>query len=342
MPLNPNLSGRPLVVISTLNRIYANLALERILVQHARQTPTLFLWRNPDCVILGRNQNPYSEINLKMTRTDAVDVARRYTGGGCVFQDLGNTIFTFVLPGAKIQKDLGNAIILEALKQRYGINAQATGRNDLTIDDKKFSGSAFQLTPTAFVHHGTIIRDMDFAKMSAYLTPHPMKLQQHGTAQSVRNRVTKLADYVPGLKHEELLQSIVDSFHKKMGTRNSEMVHVDESSAYLQNPEFEKTLKQLKSNVWIYGESLPHSESVWYKSDLGLFEISMCVEKGVVRDIKVFSDALDLDTPKMLEQNFIAKFRGRKLDELFLEPDPFSDTMRLVKGIGNPVTIQPM
>eukprot|EP01055_Gregarina_sp_Pseudo9_P001790 Gregarina_sp_Pseudo_9__1789@NODE_2216_length_1092_cov_10_147198_g2041_i0_p1_GENE_NODE_2216_length_1092_cov_10_147198_g2041_i0NODE_2216_length_1092_cov_10_147198_g2041_i0_p1_ORF_typecomplete_len336_score54_05BPL_LplA_LipB/PF03099_19/9_8e10Lip_prot_lig_C/PF10437_9/7_7e05DUF2334/PF10096_9/0_16HrcA/PF01628_21/0_21_NODE_2216_length_1092_cov_10_147198_g2041_i0421049 len=294
-------AAKPLVVGSSLNRICANLALEQVLVKKAKRAPVLFLWRNSDCLIIGRHQNPHSELNVRAAKEDNVDIARRFTGGGAVFQDLGNTVFTFIFPRSKINRKLGNEILLEAL-EKHGIKAEASGRNDLTVEGKKFSGAAFQQTSDAFVHHGTIIRETNLEKMMKYLTPHPMKLKAGHSVPSVKSRVTELRQVQADLSHDKLMDSIIASFEEKFGTVRDTRFHVDHLSTWLQEPEFLEPFEQLRSQEWVFGKTKPYSESVWFKDERGIFEVLLDVKNGKISDVKVCSDCLDVNIPRRVER----------------------------------------
>jgi len=135
----------------------------------------LFLWRNDRTVVIGRNQNPWAECNLKSMADKNVHLVRRQTGGGAVFQDLGNTNFTFLSSKDRYDKQRNFQIIINALK-KLGINAEFSGRNDLVVDGRKISGSAFREQPDRAFHHGTILINANLGELAEYLTPSQKKL----------------------------------------------------------------------------------------------------------------------------------------------------------------------
>jgi len=174
-----------------------NLAMDEYLLK-ARSEDIFTLWRNGPSVIIGRNQDALAEIDMGFLRENNIALVRRMSGGGAVFHDLGNINFTYITPCEKAGFfDFGRfaAPILAALRG-LGIDAQATGRNDLTVDGRKFSGNAQHLHKGRLLHHGTLLFNADVSRMQGALRVNPSKLQGKGVA-SVRSRVVNLAEYCP-------------------------------------------------------------------------------------------------------------------------------------------------
>ena len=173
-----------------------NLALDEYLLT-ARNDEFFTLWQNSPSVIIGRNQDALAEIDFDFLRQNNIALVRRMSGGGAVFHDLGNINFTYITRCEKT--DFFNfarfaAPILSALKA-LGVEAQASGRNDLTIDDKKFSGNAQHLSGGRLLHHGTLLFDSDFGYMQGALRVDPEKLKGKGVA-SVKSRVTNIRGHL--------------------------------------------------------------------------------------------------------------------------------------------------
>lgn len=143
-----------------------------------RQMPAtqrvLFLWRNADTVVIGRAQNPWKECNTRRMEEDNVRPARRSSGGGAVFHDLGNTCFTFMAGKPEYDKTISTSIVLNALNA-LGVSAEASGRNDLVVKtaegDRKVSGSAYRETKDRGFHHGTLLLNADLSRTANYLNP---------------------------------------------------------------------------------------------------------------------------------------------------------------------------
>lgn len=137
-------------------------------------------------------------------------LARRSSGGGAVFHDLGNTCFTFMAGKPEYDKTVSTAIVLAALNS-LGVTAEASGRNDLVVKtdsgDRKVSGSAYRETMDRGFHHGTLLLNADLSRLANYLNPDQKKLQAKGIT-SVRGRVANLVELLPGITHQQVCEAI--------------------------------------------------------------------------------------------------------------------------------------
>jgi len=258
----------------------------------------LYLWRNNNTVVIGRFQNPWSECHTEKMEKDGIKLARRQSGGGAVFQDLGNTNFTFMSNKEQYKKEINNQIIINALA-KFNIAASASGRNDLVVQDqegpKKFSGSAFKETKDRAFHHGTLLINTNLGNLANYLNPSPKKLQSKGIA-SVRARVTNLVELNPTLNHEVLCQAIIAEFFKTHETECEIEILDNESLSKIEA--LRNYYEKLKDWNWRFGES-PHFSHVFEeKFEWGHIEVHLEANKGIIEDIKIFSDSLH---PEMIE-----------------------------------------
>lgn len=145
-------------LLNTSTQPYFNLALEEYILKQF-QEECFMLWQNSPCIVAGKNQNTLSEINLDFIKEHNLPVVRRLSGGGTVFHDLGNLNFTFIV------NDQGNSFInfkkftlpIVEVLQKLSVNAVLSGRNDLTIEGKKFSGNAQYKSKHRLLHHGTLL-----------------------------------------------------------------------------------------------------------------------------------------------------------------------------------------
>ena len=177
-----------------------NLALEQYVFDALpRNKNYFFLWQNDNAVIVGRHQNTMAEVNEEYIKEKRIRVVRRLSGGGAVYHDLGNLNFTYIQDAASgIQLDLG--LFCRPLAQAIcslGAHAVVNGRNDITIDNRKFSGNAQYVKDGRVMHHGTILFDSDLNAASRALTPDPEKVISKGV-KSVRSRMTTLREQLPG------------------------------------------------------------------------------------------------------------------------------------------------
>lgn len=194
------------------NDILFNLATEEYIFEHVEiANPLLYLWRNSPTIIIGKHQNPWKECHVQKLEDDNVTLARRKSGGGCVYQDLGNSVFSFINPvkdyGKQDFKTMNNEVLIESLN-KFGIKAEASGRNDLIVNGRKVSGSAYKLklgrndgTGKRSLHHGTMLINLELDALGKYLNPNKKKLLSKGV-DSVVSRVLNLAEVDSTINHE--------------------------------------------------------------------------------------------------------------------------------------------
>ena len=184
---------------------YFNLAMEKWLCDHLDGRRILYLWQNEHTVVIGKNQNPLKECRLAALKQDGGLLARRCSGGGAVYHDLGNLNFTMLVPNDQFDLHRQCSVLLQAVRQ-FGVDAQFSGRNDLTAQGRKFSGNAFYHGPHGSFHHGTLLVDTDSEKVARYLKVSAAKLKGNGV-DSVRQREMCIRDREYGTKL--MLKSIV-------------------------------------------------------------------------------------------------------------------------------------
>ena len=174
------------------------LAMEEFLARR-RRGEYFFMWQVAPTVIFGRNQQIDAEVNLEYCRGRGIEVYRRKSGGGCVYADRNNIMFSHVATSDKVATTFAHyTSAVAAMLRELGLDAAATGRNDIMIGDRKVSGYAFyniNLPQGArAVVHGTMLYDADMESMTHALTPSSVKLEAKGVA-SVRKRVTTVCEH---------------------------------------------------------------------------------------------------------------------------------------------------
>ncbi len=176
-----------------------NLALEEYAFDSLPRDKSYFmLWQNHNTIVVGKNQNAAAEINGQFVRNHGITVVRRLSGGGTVYHDMGNLNFTFITDAGDVEDiDFSQfcKAIVEALAT-LGVKAEVNGRNDITIDGKKFSGNAQYLRDGRVMHHGTLMFRSDLSVLQDALHVDREKLSAKGIA-SVVSRVTNIGDHLP-------------------------------------------------------------------------------------------------------------------------------------------------
>lgn len=257
----------------------------------------LFLWRNEKTVVIGRNQNPWAECDLKKMEDNQVKLVRRQSGGGAVFQDLGNTNFTFLSSRSNYDRKRNFDIIINALG-KFGIKAEQSGRNDILVNGVKVSGSAFKENPDRAFHHGTLLINVNLGELAQYLTPSQKKLLSKGTT-SVRSRVANLTEFNKDISHNVLSEAIIDEFFK---THNAEKkIEILDNNSLQKIPEINNYYEELKSHAWILGETPQFTTNLSERFDWGMIDLHLNAEKGKISKVKIFSDALHTELVDILQ-----------------------------------------
>lgn len=271
-----------------------NLAVEECIFRQMSPTQrVLFLWRNNDTVVIGRAQNPWKECNTRRMSEDGVKLARRSSGGGAVFHDLGNTCFTFMAGKPEYDKSISTGIILDALHS-LGLTAGASGRNDLVVTtadgERKVSGSAYRETKDRGFHHGTLLLNADLSRLANYLHPDPKKLQAKGIT-SVRSRVANLVELMPDITHEKICDAVTESFFKHYGER-VEAEHI--SPRYEPDmPNFSEQFLKQSSWEWNFGQAPAFNHQLDERFVWGGVELHFDVERGLITRAQMFTDSLN-------------------------------------------------
>lgn len=266
---------------------HRNLAVEQYLLESVQpETCILYLWQNRRTVVIGRNQNAWRECRTGQMETDGVFLARRLSGGGAVFHDLGNLNFTFLVrkPGYDLNRQLG--VIVEACRL-MGIPAERSGRNDVLTGGRKFSGNAFYEHQGRCYHHGTLLVDVDMAAMGRYLSPSKAKLEAKGVS-SVRSRVVNLKELRPDLTIEETAARMEEAFQSVYGMGAERL----ETSA-LDGACVDALTERNRSWDWLYGRDIPCELRCGKRFPWGEVELRLEVDAGTVRGVTVYTDAMD-------------------------------------------------
>lgn len=266
-----------------------NLAMERFLLEHGpKNSCVLYLWQNAHTVVIGKNQNCWQECRLGQLEADGGIMVRRLSGGGAVYHDLGNLNFTFLTDKTHYDVSRQLDVILQALL-KLGIKADKSGRNDLTIDGRKFSGNAFYESGNRCYHHGTLMVAVDQEKLGKYLQVSASKLAAKGV-RSVQSRVMNLTEKKPDLTLEELKQALISAMQDVYGVKAE--AYPKEWLDMAQIAEYEK---EFRSDAWRFGQRLPFTWETEHRFSWGNIQLQIVAEYGKIKQAKIYSDAMDTD-----------------------------------------------
>ena len=274
---------------------YYNLALEEFLLENApEQGCILYLWQNQHTVVIGKNQNPWAECRLSLLQEEGGYLARRLSGGGAVYHDLGNLNFTFLCKEKNYHLNRQLSVIQRAAALA-GITAEFSGRNDLLAQGRKFSGNAFYHGKVNAYHHGTLLIDTDMEKLQRYLNPPKAKLQAKGV-QSVRSRVVNLKELSPALTCDQMKEHMRAAFEEIYGKCEHLSLTQQDHQQILQLRD------RYESQPWLLGRVLPFSCRMDGRLSFGQLELQLQIEGGVIRDLQAYTDAMDADLPQKIIQ----------------------------------------
>lgn len=177
-------------------RLVFYLAMEEYVARYMEEDDCFFMWQSDPTVIFGRNQLIENEVNMDYCRAHGIQTYRRKSGGGCVYSDRSNIMFSYIAKDERVNFTFNRYInMLVLVLHKLGVNAQASGRNDILINGKKVSGNAFYHIPGRSIVHGTMLYDTNMEHMVGSITPNNEKLLSKGV-ESVRQHITLLKDHL--------------------------------------------------------------------------------------------------------------------------------------------------
>lgn len=274
-------------IISPFNNCYQNIASEEYFMS-VFDEDIFYLYINSPCIVIGKNQNAYAEINQKYVAEHNIDVVRRLSGGGAVYHDFGNLNFGFIVKndGKDISAVFHNYTIpILTVLQQLGVNASFSGRNDLVIEEKKISGNAQYRTAGKVLQHGTLLFQSDLAALSNALNVSPLKYQDKST-KSVKSRVTNISEF---LSEKISLTDLADAILKEV------LEWIPEACPYQLTDADQVEITALADNKystwkWVYGNSPKFTYRSLFRFDKGTLEVCLNVVSGVIKELAIYGD----------------------------------------------------
>lgn len=283
---------------------YHNIALEEYLLDTLPvNSMALYLWQNEKTVVIGKNQSSYNEVNIEKLEADGGHLARRLSGGGAVYHDKGNLNFTFITSEKEFDLVRQNKVILGALK-RCGINAEVNGRNDLTVEGRKFSGHAYYHTNKNSYHHGTLMVDVNQNSLADYLNVNRKKLESK-RVESVRSRVVNLKQLNPELTVDKLKRELINSYSD---VYDSDIMVIEESE--LNPEEIRRRAERFASAEWKYDKNEHYDHCLEKRFSWGMVRVEYSLKDEVINKIVIHTDSLNADSLISLP----GKLKGRRIE----------------------------
>lgn len=274
---------------------WQNLAIDEYLLRSVGEDDIiLHIYVNTNCVVIGKHQNPWRECNLAAMDADGVKLVRRISGGGAVFHDLGNVNFSFIAHKKNYSVPRQLDVIIRTV-QALGIPAEFSGRNDILVQGKKFSGNAFCEIREGCQHHGTLLVNADLSKLPKYLSVSEKKIHAKGVT-SVQSRVCNLADFAPGLNVDMVKQALCAAFAEEYGDYK-----FMELTTRAQE-EIQELYAKQSSWQWRLGRTPRFDVLLEERFSWGEIQLHLTVREGTITEAEVFSDALDVHLPSIIAQ----------------------------------------
>lgn len=294
---------------------WRNLALEELIFSEHEKGIVLYLWQNQNTVVIGKNQNPWRECRLEALEQDGGKLARRSSGGGAVFHDVGNLNFTFIADHQCYDVKRQLEVIKRAVGS-FGMKAEFTGRNDLVLTEggEKFSGNAFWVKSDKSLHHGTLLIDVDMKKLGKYLAPPKEKLESKGI-KSVRSRVCNLKSKVPALDVSEMKEALMDAFEREYGPAEKTPEKAYNGQA------LQELTEKYGSWSWLMGKSPKFDLVLEHRFAWGGIELQIALKGGMVEDVTVYSDSMDQEIGEKIKDalagcSFVKETMAQRLNTL--------------------------
>ena len=287
---------------------------EYVLTKLLKDDETYFFTWEIHGVVIGKNQVIENEVNLQYLKDHQIDVYRRPTGGGCVYADHRNTMFSIITKRSNKEFTFKTYLskIIDSMKL-LNINIEFSGRNDLLFEGKKISGNAFLQNKYGMLMHGTFLYDCDLETMVRAITPSDEKLVSKGV-DSVRSRVTNLKPYLNGLTQEQLIKHFENTLTNQTYFLSDQEVEIINEMA-----------KKYESKEWIYKKQPAYTKILKKRIPGGLMEIKLDLNDGIIKNLVVQGDFFDKKSLDPFQDLFKDQPYEKQIIQKILEQNPIED-----------------
>ncbi|CAM9105700.1 lipoate--protein ligase [Mycoplasma todarodis] len=275
------------IYLSKSHSPYINQSIEYNLLKEKTEEDILLLWLNDNAIIIGRNQNIFNEINEEFVKEKDIKVARRHSGGGAVYHDMGNILFSLMTNRDKRVSYEEFLTPIIGFLNKLGVNATFHGRNDVLVDGMKISGNAQFVLEDNLATHGTLLFNADLSVLNKALLTNKHKLEAKGI-QSNRMRVTNIKEHIETeMNADDFVRELIKYFEENGNGQLHEIPqHIIDNAIEMS--------KEMMTYEWIYGKSPDAKINNKIKFDGGNISVSLNVISGKISDLKIHGDFLSL------------------------------------------------
>lgn len=304
-----------------VRRLSFYLAMEEYVARHVNALDCFFMWQVEPSVIFGRNQLVENEVNLDFCRKHHIQTYRRKSGGGCVYADMNNVMFSYITSEEQVGFTFNRYINMVVLMlQKLGVDASPSGRNDVMIGKRKVSGNAFYRIPGHSIVHGTMLYDTDMLNMAGSITPPDTKLMSKGV-KSIHQHVDFLKNYI-----NLSLPEFKDFVHQHLCEEDYMLCEEDIR-------QIEQLEQEYLSDEFIYGKNPRYTLIKKHRiENVGEFEARIEVKNGIIRSVNLMGDYFLVGD---LDKGLLDKLKGVPLEAGAISrilPDRIDDViMNLMK-----------
>ncbi len=279
-----------------------NHALEEYLIKNLKRE-LFMIWQNDNTVLLGRNQNPYKEVNWDYMNETQAKLVRRPSGGGCIYTDKNIVQYTIITKKEEDSLRKFTEPVVNYLNEK-GVKAEFTGRNDIIVDGRKISGNAQYKDRELMIHHGSIIYQDSSIDIGKLLTPAKLKLAKKSLT-SVKSRITSL---------KSMMNMDIAMFIEELKEYIKNYYHINENYV-LSADELEK-VEEIRKNKyandeWTYGRYGKFDKVHSFMNDACVMDIYLKEKNNLIEDIRIDGDYFGEKAKEELE----GLFKGAKLEK---------------------------
>ena len=282
-----------------------NLALEEYCLRNLDPgSEYLLFYINQPSIIIGRHQNPFQEFNQKLVRQKNIFPVRRISGGGAVYQDLGNLNFSFITDFTEEKLDYFKTLIKPILNtlRRLGVSAQLTGKNNIRVNGKKVSGNSQHTNMRRMLSHGTLLFDSDLEVLQRALESN-LEITDSRAVSSIKSKVTNISDHLPhSIGMEAFRAEMINGVADALGDLAEYQLTAEAWEAVYRLAE-----EKYRSWEWTFGRSPQFTVNHKFRFESGNVDAHIGVKHGIITDIELARHTVESVSTGRVISEFIGK-----------------------------------